>query len=239
MGTYENNYPLLVINILVNMSLSKESVEKFQKIFREEYGTEMSYEEACESGSKLVDLYRVLFKSQLEEEKRKEKLKENPKGFELENTGGRQCLVCRQSPDPLWYDRYGQKCMTCQKAVEDGDVPGYVCKNRESWYSMFDLEYHLKIKSATSRRLVRNGVLNARIVEGNRTYLFLLADNKGVLPSKKLLKGTSTRDSENPNYIISVHWYEYQDPKEVLADYLILEHMNAFEYWKPKYVPKK
>jgi len=221
------------------MSLSKESVEKFQKIFKEQYGEDMSYEDAYESGSNLVGLFEILVKSQMEENKRIEKLKDDPNGFELENAGGRQCSICRQSPDPLWYDRYGQKCMTCQKAVENGDVPGYVCKNRDSWYSMFDLEYHLKIKSATARKLARNGVLNARIVEGNNTHLFLLADNKGILPPKKLLQGTSIRVSEDPDRITSVHWYEYQNPKELLADYSILEHLNAFEDWQPKYVPKK
>lgn len=160
------------------MSLSKESVEKFQKIFKEEYGTEMSYEDAYESGTNLVGLFTILFEATRDEERRKEKLKEFPKGYELENTGGRQCLICRQSPDPLWYDRHGQKCMTCQKSVENGDIPGYICRNRDSWYSIFDLEYYLRIKSATARKLARNGILNARIVEGSNIHLFLLADNK-------------------------------------------------------------
>jgi hypothetical protein len=222
------------------MSLSKELVEKFQKIFKEQYGKEMSYEDAYESGSKLVGLFEILMKGQMEENRRNEKLKDNPKGFELENSGGRQCSICRQSPDPLWYDRYGQKCMICQKAVEDGIVPGYVCRNRDSWYSMYDLESNLKLKAATVRKLARNGILNARIVEGRNTHLFLLADNKGILPSKKLLKGTNACISEeDPDRYTSVDWDEYQDPKVVLADYSILEHLTGFDDWKPKYIAKK
>lgn len=224
------------------MSLSKESVEEFQRIFKEQYGKEMSYEEAYESGMNLVGLFEVLLKGKAEEMKRKEKLKGNPKGYELENAGGRSCMICRQSPNPLWYDRFGQKCMTCQRAVESGDVPGYVCENRDAWYSMYDLESKLKIKSATARKLERNGVLTARKVKAENgavcTYLFLLQDNKGVLPSKKLLKGSTARVSEDSDRYTNVDWYEWQDPKEVLVNYSILEHLTAFDDWKPKYFLK-
>lgn len=224
------------------MSLSQKAVEDFQRVFKEQYGEDMNYEEAEEAGTRLVELYSILFKFKVEEERMKMKLKGNPKGYELENKGGRQCLICRQSPDPLWYDRYGQKCITCQKAIENGDVPGYVCRNRESWYSVFDFDYYFHMKSQTVRKLERNGVLNARIVKANGSnyqYVFLLEENKGILPSKKLLKGTSARMSENPDLITLINWYEYQDPKEVLADYGILEHIKAFEDWKPKYIAKQ
>lgn len=44
------------------MSLTREQVEKFQKIYKERFGEEISYDEALESGTKLVNLMRIIYK---------------------------------------------------------------------------------------------------------------------------------------------------------------------------------
>ena len=41
-------------------SLSDESIEKYQKIFREYYGKEISKEEALEQGLRLVNFMKLL-----------------------------------------------------------------------------------------------------------------------------------------------------------------------------------
>lgn len=44
------------------MSLTREQVEKFQKIYKERFGEEISYDEALKSGTKLVNLMRIIYK---------------------------------------------------------------------------------------------------------------------------------------------------------------------------------
>lgn len=43
-----------------NIMLSKESVEALQKIFKEKYGQDLTYEEARESGENLVRFAKML-----------------------------------------------------------------------------------------------------------------------------------------------------------------------------------
>jgi hypothetical protein len=63
------------------------------------------------------------------EEIRKKRLESEPQGFTLEDNGVLyNCLICHASiSGPTgWWDSYGQKCLACQKAIENGIVPTYV-----------------------------------------------------------------------------------------------------------------
>ena len=42
--------------------LNRSQVEKFQEIYRREYGKEISYEEALENAIKLVEMVRQIYK---------------------------------------------------------------------------------------------------------------------------------------------------------------------------------
>ncbi len=43
-------------------NLSDESIRDFQRIFKEQYGKEMSWEEAADAGGRLVDFFELLYK---------------------------------------------------------------------------------------------------------------------------------------------------------------------------------
>jgi len=43
------------------MSLSKEAIEEFKKIWKEDFGKEISDQEAYESGSNLVNFFKLLY----------------------------------------------------------------------------------------------------------------------------------------------------------------------------------
>ena len=42
------------------MSLSDKSIKEFQEIFKKEYGKEISYKEAVESGEQLIGFFKLL-----------------------------------------------------------------------------------------------------------------------------------------------------------------------------------
>ena len=62
-------------------------------------------------------------------------MKDNPRGFHLEGIGY-TCFICRNSisNEETWYDKWGIKCSTCQKAIDKKIIPASVAKNENSWY---------------------------------------------------------------------------------------------------------
>lgn len=172
------------------MSLSKESIQEFKDIFLKEYGKELTWAEAEESANNLVGLFSLLYKIDRRTERWKERLKNHPKGFQLDDGKIYNCSVCGRQIENLqtWFDQYGLKCKTCQRAVDDGIIPGSICENKDSWYQMWELDYHFRAKSPTVRKFIKNGALKARIVPSENGkpyfYVFLIDENKEFLPPK-------------------------------------------------------
>jgi hypothetical protein len=44
------------------MELTNEQIEKFQELYKQQFGEEISYEEAADRGLKLVRLVRLVYK---------------------------------------------------------------------------------------------------------------------------------------------------------------------------------
>ena len=184
------------------MSLSKESIEEFKEIFKKEYGKELSDQEAYESATNLIGFVEVLQKSAEKEHQRKLQLKKEPKGFYLTDEPY-SCCICGQqvNGDQSWYDKNGIKCLLCQKAVKEGLVPPFVCKDRDSWYSVWELESKFGIKHQTAKKMVRLDELKAKIVpydNGNPyEYIFLKKENPDLTdPDRK----SPARKSYDRNY---------------------------------------
>ena len=184
------------------MSLSKESIKEFKKIYKEKYGKELNDQEAYESASNLLGLFDALYKSALEEHKRKHRLKKEPEGFHLTD-GIYNCLIChvQVNKETSWYDKWGIKCLLCQKAVKNGIIPSFVCKDRDSWYAIWQLEKNFGIKHQTAKKMVREGKLKARIVPHNNgdpyEYIFLKKENPNLIdPDRK----SPARKSYDKNY---------------------------------------
>ena len=168
-----------------------------------------------------------------EQERRNKKLEENPKGFHLEGAGYR-CFICGDSTPEgdNWYDEYGIKCLVCQKSIDEGEIPASLAKDKESWYSKFELDYYFNIKSPTLKKWIRDGIIKVRTVshygKGVHTELFLLEDNKDFLPPKKLVDSQSvTEVKDGKTWHSSLPWYRFVDPVEHLKGYKIMEHMRV------------
>ncbi|MDD2646860.1 MAG: hypothetical protein PHV78_02620 [Patescibacteria group bacterium] len=169
--------------------LSKKSIEEYKRIYKEHYGQEISDQEALEQGTNLLNFYKILYECELKEFRWKEKLKDSPKGVHID-AGEYTCCVCKNHVDGTvcWYDQNGIKCPLCQKAVENNIIPVEVCKDRDSWYAVWEFDHYFKMKAATVRKFIRNGKLKARIItdENGHTHceVLMIKENSEVLPSK-------------------------------------------------------
>jgi len=170
------------------------------------------------------------FKEQ--EDSWQEKLKQNPKGFILDGIG-RTCAICRNPSreDGSWYDKWGIKCLVCQKAIDEGEIPPSLAKEEDSWYRKFDLEHYFNLTPPAIRKWIKEGILKARTVsyygKGVHVELFLLKDNKGFLPPKKLLKSHSVSEvKDGKTWTHMEPWYRFVDPFKHLAGYKIMDYMR-------------
>lgn len=93
------------------------------------------------------------------------------------------CLICHAAitGDTGWWDLNGEKCLACQKAVENGVVPGSICANRDSWYATYDLVNQFKISPSTITIMIKEGKLKSRkikAISGTTSFeLFLKQEN--------------------------------------------------------------
>lgn len=173
------------------MGLSQKAIGEFKEIYKKEFGKELSDAEASEASNNLVNLVDLLIKCHARDMERKHRLKKEPKGFHI-NDGIYECGICRYQieGEKTWYDKWGLKCLICQKAIDTGAIPGFACENRESWYRMWELKDSFGISSPTARKLIRQGKLAARIVAGENSgvheYVFLKKENIHLVdPDKK------------------------------------------------------
>lgn len=173
------------------MQLSDKAIKEFQDLFEKEYGRKISWSEAAESANNLVGLVKLLMDLDMEERRRKHRLETEPKGFHMDD-GIRNCPLCysQMSGKQTWYDKYGMKCMTCQKALDKKKIPASIFKDKDknTWYSMSEFDWYFGIKSSAIRKFVRQGKLKMRTVPlengGTHFEFFLIKDNPGVLPNK-------------------------------------------------------
>ncbi|MGA2417956.1 MAG: hypothetical protein ABSF55_01860 [Candidatus Staskawiczbacteria bacterium] len=177
------------------------------------------------------------------EEKEKalaEKLKANPKGFHLEGAGY-TCFICGDSTPEgdNWYDEWGIKCLVCQKAIDEGEIPASLAKEKDSWYSMFDIEYNFEVKSPTLRKWIRQGLLKPRNISrygnGIHAQIFLIEENKDFLPPKKLIESKLVYEIKDGKKMYhSEKWYRFGDPHKLLKDYKIMDYLRAVKEEPPK-----
>jgi hypothetical protein len=75
--------------------------------------------------------------------------------------------------------------MSCQRAVDDGTLPSFVCHYRDSFFLGWELKSKFNIHPATARKLVRQGKLFARIVHideyNTNEYVYLKKENPALI----------------------------------------------------------
>jgi hypothetical protein len=213
---------------------------------------EFKLDESSQATRDIENLARILGEIAVEEIIRKNKLIENPNGF-LFDRSGYCCSICdRSAPEGnSWYDKYGLKCMLCQKAMNDKIIPGSVATNKESWYSKTELEMFFNIKGAVLSKYIKQSLLQNRDVlnEKGKVHfqIFLIKDNKDVLPPKKYLKSRIVKEMRRgEEWFTSEFWYEYIDLdllKKLVVKYRIFGFLpetfskpisNGRFYWKKR-----
>jgi len=204
-------------------------IHELKTSLEELHGREFSWEEATKASHDLSSLTQLFLDIAEEDLRRERKLLESPKGFHLEKEGY-TCFICGRpaSNENSWYDKYGLKCMTCQKAVNQKIIPGSVAKNKKCWYSKEELEMYFNLKGKLLNKCIKLGFLKARTIpDAGKTphlHLFLLKDNKDVLPPKDLLKSRIVKMMiDGEEYYTSEYWYEYVDEKlaKQISKYMI------------------
>lgn len=175
----------------------------------------------------------MIYNFWVKDQRRKKKLEEFPKGFHLEGVGY-TCSVCRDSisNEETWYDKYGIKCLVCQKAIDKKIIPVTVAKNSESWYSKYDLESYFNIDRHAINRFIKAGILKPCIIPNPsgrpHAYVFLIKDNKDTLPPKKLIESRMVKEIiDGKDWFRMEPWYKFDDPHEALKDYKIMNYLRV------------
>lgn len=217
------------------MEPSKKILNKIKATLEKQHGREFTSDEVSSVATLLSRLAELALDVAKEDHRRQQLLKGSPDGFHLDKPGY-TCLICGwpASGKDSWfdkYDKYGLKCMTCQKAVNDKIIPGSVAKDKESWYTKFDLERYFNLKGAFLRRLIKQGTLKDRVIPGLTTkvhlQLFLIGDNKEVLPPKEILESRIITVTEgDQQYYTQEPWYFSNDPAEHLKGFKILDYLK-------------
>lgn len=215
------------------MQLQSKDIQELKDLLEKEYGKEVTWEGASDAAYRLTGLAEIAFKSWQEDVRRKKKLEEFPKGFKLDGVGY-TCFICGSGTQAgeNWYDKYGIKCTICQGAINRNEIPASLAKNRDAWYSQYDLERAFNIKGATLRRWIKNGTLRSRTVthDGKCVHinLFLIKDNKETLPPKKMVEGRMVKETKDgTDWFHMEPWYRFVDPHKHLKGYRIMDHLRV------------
>lgn len=163
------------------MTISQKHIDKFKKLYREKENREISDSEATEAAYNFYQLVELLYEISMREEKRKARLRKEPKGFLVD--GQYSCVVCGNTIEEGsgWYDWHGNKCNLCQKALDEGVIPSFVCHNRDSFFRTWKLKSDLNLHHQTIKKMVKEGKLVAREIlnsqGGVHEYIFLKKEN--------------------------------------------------------------
>ena len=220
------------------MQPSEKHIQELKGLIEEKEGKVITWEEAADAARNLMGLAEICFDQWREDCRRKKKLEESPKGFELDGVGY-TCAICGHGTQvgDNWYDKWGIKCKTCQRAIGKKIIPRSCAKRKNSWYSSCDLESCFGLNHHARKRFIKEGYLKARIVPSEsgkpHAYLFLIKDNKDTLPPKKLTESKLVKETrDGKDWYRSEPWYRFGDPYEHLKGYKILEYLTFTEHGK-------
>lgn len=192
---------------------------------------EFNWDHTMEAAENLLHLAEILAPMEQEHQRWERKLKEFPKGFHLEGKGY-TCYVCHSScsQEETWYDQYGIKCMTCQGAIDRGEIPA-TAADTDTWYSRYDMESEFGANRHAVKRWVKEGILKVRSVKRDgyeHVQLLLIEENKDALPPKELVKGHSVTETHDDGSVWAhmEPWYRFVDPFKHLEGYKIMDYLR-------------
>jgi hypothetical protein len=169
------------------MQISDKLVDEFRTIMEKRGAKFKDGAEVRVAAENLAGFVELAYEVAVKEMRRKKKLKEHRKGFAIDEDGVFSCFICFESitKENGWYDKYGFKCLNCQRAVDEKIIPPIVFKDRHSWLATWQVQDRLKIHPATMRKMIREGQLKPRIITYthniNNYYIFMLSENSILL----------------------------------------------------------
>ena len=166
------------------MQISPQMIAEMKELGRKD-GKEWTDDEAYEAARNLTGLAKLMYEISIKEAKRKARLRKEPKGFPVE--GMYSCVVCRNgiNPETGWYDSNGNKCLQCQKALNEGVITAFVCKNDDSFFTMSGLKYTFNLKHHAIKKYIKEEKLRPRLIlneDGSvHEYIFLKKENPALV----------------------------------------------------------
>ena len=207
-----------------------------------EHGRDFTPKEVSDVAELMYKLARLALDQVMDEAEWKQKLEGNPKGYAFEPKGY-SCRLCNLggSDVGMWYDKYGLKCMHCQKAVESGLIPGELTGDHESFYTDYDLKSFFNVQGKALTQWINKKIIKPRIISrfgdpsAKHLRIFLIADNYGFLPQKEMLRFWDTVEQEVDGQVYERHlkWYQCCDPFEYFKDYKIMNYLRRTDSESP------
>ena len=169
------------------MQVSQELLDKFKVLMKKRGREYKSDDEERGEAQSLVNYVEFVYEFAKKEMRRETKLKDYPKGYPIDEDGTYGCLLRHGAITRIngWYDKYGFKCLDCQRAFDKKLIPVKVLKDRESWFADWQIHDEHGVHPSTARKLRRERLLHARDLktkEGDVYYtIYLHSDNQEFL----------------------------------------------------------
>ena len=206
----------------------KEAMAIFEK-----HGNPITEEDAGKVLDFMDKMVRLAMDQYHREAKWEAELQDHPEGFVFDESGY-GCRICGSGTKEGWYDRFGLKCQLCQKAVDQGIIPGEVTRDATLYYNEYELERDFNLAGKALTEWLRQGILKARTITGSngrsRHYrIFLLEDNAAFLPPKAMLECHESVEIERngETWQRPLRWYQCQDdPAGYIKAYGIARYLK-------------
>lgn len=198
------------------MQITEEMMLEFKELGRKR-GKEWTDEEAYEAARNMMGLAELVYDISMKDAKLKARLKKEPKGFPTE--GQYSCIVCRTgiNSETGWYDWHGNKCLPCQKALDEGVIPSFICHNHDSFYASWDVKSTFKVKHHALKKYIKEGVLKPRTIlnpDGTvREQIFLKKENPALVQKWNPVRKSYDRNQKKVSAVRGREW-----AKEMKAD---------------------
>ena len=174
------------------MAITDQSLQKYKEILERDSKRKWSDDEVRDAVERMTQFCTLIIDMYREEKQKERKLEEFPNGYHLEDRDGQySCRICARyiHGKDTWYDKYGLKCMDCQRNIDNGVIPGKICKDESLWFKNWQLKSDLGIHPQTAKKLVREGKLKVQnlLDSEGKTYfqVYLVSENKKFLKTVK------------------------------------------------------
>lgn len=180
-------------------------VQEMKELYRKNGEKELTDEEAQEAAYNLTRYAELIWDIAVRETQLKNRLKKEPQGFPID--GSYSCCICGNGINETngWYDKYGKKCLICQKAIKENIVPTFICEHRESYFAMWALNSKFNLKAPTVKKMIRTGELKARTMLNDNGsvyyYIFLKKENPNLIERYNPVRKSYDRHREKTSKI--------------------------------------